>query len=63
MNMEKQFYTAAEVKGILNLTWYTVYALINQPDLPKIKIGKTCRIPVNEFNQFIKSYLGKDLKL
>ena len=61
--MEKEFYTVEEVREILNISKYTVYQLINQPDFPKLKIGKSYRIPVKDFYQFIRAYLGKELKL
>lgn len=45
---------------ILGFSKTKTYAIINQNDFPKIKIGKDIRIPKTEFEKFMKKLLYKE---
>lgn len=52
-----EYYTVAEVQEILKLGRKKTYALVNQPDFPKVKIGRNIRIPKIEFEKFMQHLL------
>lgn len=60
--MEK-YITPREVQEILKLSKTKTYAIINQEDFPKIRVGKNIRIPVSEFEKFMKRYLYKTYEI
>lgn len=55
-----EYYTVAEVQEILKLGRKNAYALVNQPDFPKLRIGRSIRIPKQEFEQFMAHLLYND---
>lgn len=56
--MEK-YLTVQEIQEVLNLGRTKIYELVNQPDFPKVKMGRKILIPESEFNSFMKRYLYK----
>ena len=56
--MEK-YLTVQEIQEVLNLGRTKIYELVNQPDFPKVKMGRKILIPESEFNNFMKRYLYK----
>lgn len=59
----EEFYTPKEIQELLKLSKNTAYRLLSQPDFPKLKIGGSIRVPKEEFEKFIKRYIGKDFDL
>ena len=57
--MDYKFLTVKEVQGILRIGRAMTYELVNQPDFPKLRIGKKILIPEKEFQDFLKRYLYK----
>lgn len=58
-----EYYTVADVQKILKFSRKKTYALVNQPDFPKMKIGREIRIPKEEFEKFLKHLLYKEYTL
>lgn len=52
-----EYYTVAEIQEILKLGKKKTYALVNQKDFPKLKIGRSIRIPKQEFEEFMAHLL------
>lgn len=52
-----------DIQEALGCSTKKAYAIINQKDFPKIKIGKTFYIPEEEFDKWVKKYIGKEYKL
>jgi len=46
---ERQFYTIREASEVLGLHYNTVWRLIQQKEIPAVKIGKTWHIPTKYF--------------
>ena len=55
--------TVKEVSEILRIGKTMTYELVNQPDFPKLRIGKKILIPEKEFQDFLKRYLYKKYTL
>lgn len=53
------YYTVKDIKEILNMGNTTVYKLVNQPDFPKMKIGKKWLIPKSKFESFMNRWSNK----
>lgn len=58
-----EFYTVKDLQRILQLPRDKTYKLVNQVDFPKIRIGKSYRIPRKSFEIFINNYMGMDYDL
>ena len=54
-----KYLTVKEAGEILNIGKTKMYELVNQPDFPKVKMGRKILIPESEFNNFMKRYLYK----
>jgi len=54
-----QYLTVKEVQEKLNIGRTKIYELVNQPDFPKVKMGKKILIPETELNNFMRRYLYK----
>lgn len=61
-NNEK-YLTVNDIKDILGIGINRAYELVNQPDFPKIKIGKSIRIPQSKFEQFMNKLVYKNYDL
>ena len=55
--------TVKDVKEILGCGINQAYALVNQEDFPKVKIGRKICIPEDEFEKWILTYLRKEYKV
>lgn len=53
--MEKYFYSAAEVAKILNTSKMSVYRMIERDDLLAINVLGQYKIPVREFHYYLRS--------
>jgi excisionase family DNA binding protein len=52
--MEERLYTIKEVTEVLKVSQATVYRLMYSGRLPRVKIGKSVRIPVSAVEAVIK---------
>lgn len=59
--MSEKYLTVQDVQNILSLSRTQSYALVNQNGFPKIKIGKSIRIPESEFDKYMKHFWGKEI--
>ena len=59
----KEYITPEQVGEILSLGRNTTYNLIDRPDFPKIKLGRSIRIPKEDFEKFMEHYLYKEVEL
>ena len=55
--------TVKDIKEILGCGINQAYALVNQEDFPKVKIGKRMYIPEAEFEKWMLTYLRKEYKV
>lgn len=60
---EKRMLRVADIQKIFDCSVKKAYEIVNQPDFPKIKIGRDLYIPVQEYDKWIKKYTGKEYKL
>ena len=51
----EQVYTVAEIQRILRISRAMSYELVNSGAFPIIRIGKSIRIPVNAFQEWLVS--------
>ncbi len=58
-----EWMTVKDVQSVLKLGRRQAYALVNQPDFPKTRIGKSIRIPKEEFEDFMKHILYTEYEL
>lgn len=58
-----EYLTVKDVQNILGLGKSSAYKLIEQKDFPKVKIGGSYRIPLEEFNVYMKRHLYKEILL
>jgi len=61
--MDYKFLTVKEVMEILRIGRTMTYELVNQPDFPKLRIGRKILIPEKEFQDFLKRYMYKKYTL
>ncbi len=52
--MDYKFLTVKEVMEILRIGRTMTYELVNQPDFPKLRIGRKILILEKEFQDFLK---------
>jgi len=52
--------TVKDLQKILKLSRTKTYQIVNQPDFPKIRIGREIRIPEKELEEFLKRNLYKE---
>ncbi len=60
---EEKFLRAKDISEILSCSLKQAYNIINQPDFPKLTIGKCKFVPRKEFDNWVKMYLRKEYKL
>lgn len=53
--VDTQYYSPSELAKILSLDVRTVRKLINEGDLPAVKVGGQWRISEKDFDNFIKA--------
>jgi excisionase family DNA binding protein len=58
-----EYLTPKDIQKILGFSKQKTYDLISQNDFPKIKIGRSYRIPSSEFDGFMKRYLYKEIEI
>lgn len=57
----KEYITPEDVSKILKIGRNSTYKLINRPDFPKIKLGKSFRIPKEDFEKYLDHYLYAEI--
>jgi len=55
MENEIRFYTTADVRRILGIGNKTCLDLFHRSDFPCIKVGKSFKISVNAFNEYVST--------
>lgn len=58
-----EYLTVKDIQNILGLGKSSAYKLIEQKDFPKVKIGGSYRIPLEEFNTYMRRHLYKEILL
>lgn len=53
--------TVKELQGILKMSRTKTYQIVNQPDFPKIRIGREIRIPEKELETYLRERLYKEI--
>ena len=57
--MEKKFYNMKELAEIIPIGTNNLYNLVHSKDFPSISINRRILIPIEDFEQWIKSSAGK----
>ena len=55
MDKKFEFYTVAEVAELLRLSDWSIYEAVRQGSLPSVRVGRTVRIEVQAFNDWVAS--------
>lgn len=53
--------TVKELQEILKMSRTKTYQIVNQPDFPKIRIGREIRIPEKELEIYLKEHLYNEI--
>ena len=62
-NLLKEYITVSELQSILKISRTQAYALVALPNFPKIRIGKSIRIPQIELDKYLKHNLYRNIQL
>lgn len=62
-NIEKQFYTMKELGKIIPIGTSNLYNLVHSDCFPSITVNRRIIIPIDAFNEWIKSSSGKTINL
>ena len=57
--MEKKFYTMKELAEIIPIGTNNLYNLVHSKGFPSVTINRRILIPIDEFEQWIKTSAGK----
>jgi len=60
---DMEFMNMQELQEYLHLGRNKAYALVNQDDFPKVRIGKTFLIPKHKVNEWVNRNLYKTYEL
>ena len=61
--MKKQFYTVNDLADILPIGKTNLYSLVHSKDFPAITVGRRIIIPIDKFNEWLNSAVGKKVKI
>lgn len=61
--MEKQFYTVNDLAEIMPIGKTNIYSLVHSKDFPAITVGRRIIIPIDRFNEWLNSSVGKKVDL
>lgn len=53
MDKKFEFYTVAEIAKLLRLSDWSIYEAVRQGSLPSVRIGRTVRIEVQAFYDWV----------
>ena len=62
-DMSTTLLTVKELQSILKMSRTKTYQIVNQPDFPKIRIGREIRIPEKELEDFLKRQMYKKYQI
>lgn len=60
---DDRYMTVKEVSKYLQISLNQTYALINQPDFPRQKIGKSIRVSYLELTNYLKKYRFSEINI
>lgn len=61
--MSEKMLKVDDIASTLGCSLKKAYKIVNQPDFPKITIGRMYYIPESAFENWIKKYTGKKFAL
>lgn len=61
--MEKQFYTVNDLADILPIGKTNLYSLVHSKDFPAITVDRRIIIPIDKFNEWLNSSVGKKVNI
>jgi len=61
--MDKKFYTMKELAEVVPIGVTNLYNLVHSDGFPSIIINRKILIPVDEFNQWVKTSAGKKINV
>ncbi len=61
--MGERYLTVKDLQKKLNISRTKAYQLVNQPDFPKLKIGRDIRIPETRLDEFLGSIIYHEYEL
>ena len=56
---DNDYLTPKDIENILHLSHPTVSRLINLPDFPAIRIGRSVRVRRDKLDEYMVNYVGK----
>ncbi|MBR0342808.1 MAG: helix-turn-helix domain-containing protein [Oscillospiraceae bacterium] len=63
MVLGERYLTVKDLQKKLNISRTKAYQLVNQPDFPKLKIGRDIRIPETRLEEFLGSIIYHEYEL
>ena len=63
ITMEKRFYTVKELTEIMPIGATNIYKLVHSDGFPAITVNRRIIIPIDKFNKWSETALGKTIKL
>ena len=61
--MEKQFYTVNDLAEIMPIGKTNIYSLVHSKNFTAITVGRRIIIPIDRFNEWLNSSVGKKVDL
>ena len=58
-----EFYTVKDIQNMLKIKKDVAYRLVHTDGFPKIIIGKSIRVPKDEFMKWVKNYMNNTFEL
>ena len=55
---ESEYLTPKDIEQLLNLSHTTVSRLLNRPDFPAVRIGRSVRVRRDRFEEYMETYTG-----
>lgn len=62
-NQDRRFYTVPELVAMLPLGRNTIYRWVQEPDFPKIVVGRKIIIPADALEAYLAGKLGSKIVL
>lgn len=57
------FLTVKDIQQILKLGRNSTLKLVALPDFPKIRVGRSIRVPEEDFYKYMESYKNMEIKI
>ena len=55
MGVTKRYYTAKEVAEMMSVTPEAIYYMIGKGEIPFVRLGRSVRIPIREFEAMLEA--------